>query len=194
MTVKLNSFVLADPQKCIGCKSCEVACAVVHNDQIITTAGTMEIPVIPRLYLVQVPEVTMPVQCRHCEDAPCANACAEGAIVQKNNTIVVEEDACVGCKTCLIACPFGAIDLVPQYRKGQEVIQRVLKSETEDGLVDKPKVIASKCDLCFSREQGPACVEVCPQKAVEIVVPAKEKRKKNEEAALSLFDTIKNFS
>lgn len=193
MSSKLNCFVVADPSKCIGCKACEVACAVVHCDSEVTTAGTMENPVIPRLYLVKTAEVTMPIQCRHCEDAPCANVCPVGAIAQEGNAIVVNEEVCVGCKTCLMACPFGAIDLVPQYKEGKEVVQRVLKAKTDDGLLDKAKVIANKCDLCLTREKGPACVEACPQKALDMVIPAKEKKSRNEEAALSLLDSVKKF-
>ena len=75
MNTQLNSFVVADPGKCIGCKVCEVACAVVHSDVPVTTAGTMVTPIIPKLYVVKTATVTMPIQCRHCEDAPCGNAC-----------------------------------------------------------------------------------------------------------------------
>lgn len=193
MNSKLNSFVVADPSKCIGCKACEVACAVVHCDKPVTTAGTMDTPVIPRLYLVKTAEVTMPIQCRHCEDAPCANVCPVGAISQEGEAIIVNEEVCVGCKTCLMACPFGAIDLVPQYKDGEGVVQRVLKAKTEDGLSDKAQVIANKCDLCSKRIEGPACVEVCPQKALEVIAPAKEKKNRNEEAALSLLESVKKF-
>lgn len=193
MSTKINSFVVADPAKCIGCKVCEVACAVAHTNYGVVTAGTMEDPVIPRLYLVKTAEVTMPVQCRHCEDAPCANVCPVGAISQENNVIVVNEADCVGCKTCMMACPFGAMDLVPKYVKGEEVTQRVLKSETEDGLVEKAVAFASKCDLCISRPDGPACVENCPEQALEIVKPAALKKERNRDAALSLLESVKKF-
>jgi electron transport protein HydN len=193
VNAKLNSFVVADPNKCIGCKVCEVACAVTHSDVQLTTCGNMEVPVIPKLYLVKTAEVTMPIQCRHCEDAPCANACPVNAITQKDNVIVVDEGVCVGCKTCMVACPFGAIDLVPQYKAGQEVAQRVLKSETDEGLTDKGVVIASKCDLCVGRATGPACVESCPEKALEVVTPMKDKKKRNQEAALNLLVSVKKF-
>jgi len=187
-----NSFVVANTNKCIGCKVCEVVCFAVHNknNQVVATVGTVVTPIIPRLYLVKGETLTMPIQCRHCEDAPCANSCIIGAIKQEDNTIVIDENACIGCKTCLLACPFGAIDLLPKFEDGEAVIQANLKEEGEYGLDDKVKTVAYKCDLC--KEHGkPACVAVCPQKALTLVAPAEEKKRRNRQAALSLLAALK---
>lgn len=192
MRVTPNSFVVANVSKCIGCKVCEVACFSVHNknNQVAATVGTVVTPVIPRLHLVKDEKLTIPVQCRHCEDAPCANSCPVGAIKQKDNIIVIDEKTCIGCKTCLLACPFGAIDLLPQYEDGEVVIQANLKEEGKYGIDDKVKTTAYKCDLC--KEHGkPACVDACPQKALTLVAPANEKKLRNRQAALSLLGAIK---
>lgn len=189
-----NSFVIANSNKCIGCKACEVACFAVHNENnnVGATVGTVTIPVISRLYVIKGENYSMPIQCRHCEDAPCANVCPVGAIKQENNAILIDEKACIGCKTCLIACPFGAVDLLPEYDNGEEVVQTNLKEEGEDGLENKVKIIAYKCDLC--KENGnPACINACPQKALTLVTPAKEKKSRNIAAALTLFETVKNY-
>ena len=82
----------------------------------------------------------------HCEDAPCLMACPTGAIAREAGTRVVKVNAelCIGCHSCSIACPFG----VPRFGK--------------DGTMQK-------CDLCSVRlENGlePACVRVCPTKAL----------------------------
>ena len=70
----LNSFILANSEKCVGCKTCEIACALAHLERNPGTAGAADGAFMPRLYVMRTPEVTVPVQCRHCEDAPCANA------------------------------------------------------------------------------------------------------------------------
>lgn len=195
MKTNINAFVVANPNKCIGCRTCEVACSTVHNqnNNVVATVGTMETPVIPRLFLSKAGGLVMPIQCRHCEDAPCANVCPVGAIVQKDNAILVDEKVCVGCKTCLLACPVGAIDLLPQYDQGEKVLQSGLKEESDRQLETKTKYIAYKCDLCKSADRSPACIDVCPQKALTIIFPEQEKKARNEKAALSLLNSIGNF-
>jgi len=191
LKTKLNSFVVANAAKCIGCKSCEVACFTVHNrnNHVAATVGTVTVPIIPRLYLIRSEHGTIPIQCRHCEDAPCANVCPVGAIKQEGNAIIINEKTCIGCKTCLLACPFGAIDLLPQYDDGKEVLQINLKEEEEGGLTQKARVIAYKCDLCEDIGE-PACIKACPVNALTLVTPIEERKARNKEAALSLIKTI----
>lgn len=193
MNTKLNSFVVADPHKCIGCKACELACAAIHDDNAGKTVGTVETPIMPRLFLVKTAEVTMPIQCHHCEDAPCANACPVAAINQVDNKILVNAEVCVGCKTCMMVCPFGAMDLVPKYKDGQIVTQNVLMSETEDGISEKEVMLAHKCDLCVDQTNGPACIRACSQKALKLIIPRQVKRKRNVEAAMNFLDSVKTF-
>ncbi|MEW9124691.1 MAG: 4Fe-4S dicluster domain-containing protein, partial [Thermotaleaceae bacterium] len=184
MKKSLNNFVIADPSKCIGCKACEVACFVVHNanNNVGYTVGTVTTPIIPRLNVIREGDFTMPIQCRHCEDAPCANSCTVGAIKQKDNIIFIEEKACIGCKICLLACPFGAIDLLPQYDNGKPVVQLTLEEDKKMGY---------KCDLCKDSEK-PACIKACPKEALSLVEPFKEQKSKKIKAGLSLLEVFKN--
>lgn len=181
----MNTFVVANPNKCIGCKSCEIACAVAHLGISVVDAGLRDTPFSPRINLIRAERVTVPIQCRHCEDAPCAKVCPVAAIVHQDNKIVVKEELCIGCKTCITACPIGAIDMAPRCEAGREQMQLKLNVLTKEGKQNKEVVTANKCDLCAGRPEGPACVEVCPADALIIVKPkvikdsAKNKRLSN---------------
>ncbi|EGO64654.1 4Fe-4S dicluster domain-containing protein [Acetonema longum] len=179
----MNDFLVADPDKCIGCRTCEIACALAHAAKDALIAGTLDQDFHPRLKVVKIAAVTVPVQCRQCEDAPCANVCPTGAIINKHHSIQVKGEACIGCKSCLLACPFGVMELAPQVMQGETVLQEGLKVVDAAGGRSKEKLVAYKCDLCRERPEGPACAGVCPTQAFKPVAGqtlslyAKQRRK-----------------
>ncbi|EJO5347648.1 4Fe-4S dicluster domain-containing protein [Clostridium botulinum] len=190
----MNTFVVANPNKCIGCRTCEVACAVAHSETNIFTQGMEEVDFNPRLTVTKTAAVSAPIQCRHCEDAPCANICPKRAITNRDGVIYIDKSSCVGCKACAVACPFGAINIVKEYNKGEKVLQNGLKINEQKNVRFKQKMVASKCDLCIGREGGPACVEICPTKALK-VIEAKEIEKsvegKRSQVAVELMNVMK---
>jgi electron transport protein HydN len=109
----------------------------------------------PKLKVVKTYNVSVPVQCKHCENPACMAACLAGAIKREEDKIVVDESKCIGCKGCAEACPFGCIEMVT-----------LLKKVSADG---SPKVVANKCDLCNNVPGGPACVRVCPTAALRLM-------------------------
>lgn len=141
----MNRFIMADADKCIGCRTCEVACAVSHQE-FVTANDFM-----PRIRVVKGDSYTTAVGCHQCEDAPCANVCPTGAIRRSDGAWLVEQAQCIGCKSCMVACPFGAMQVRLEGNRAQ----------------------ALKCDLCAHREGGPACVEACPTHALSCVDPAR---------------------
>ena len=141
----MNRFILADPEKCIGCRTCEVACMMSHQSSATPEAFTS------RIRVVKGGTFTTAVGCHQCEDAPCANVCPTGAIHRAAGAWLVEQARCIGCKSCMVACPFGAMQV------------RVVED----------RVQALKCDLCAHREGGPACVEACPTHALRCIDPAR---------------------
>jgi len=131
-------FVRLD--RCLGCKSCEMACAVEHSVTKSLFKAPAEKPVPRRrLYVEQVDTYKIPLVCRHCEEAPCVAVCRTGAMSQNAITNVVTRDLerCVGCWMCAMTCPYGVIGRQKEAR------------------------IAVKCDLCPDLDR-PACVAACP--------------------------------
>lgn len=170
----MNRFVMADPQGCIGCKTCLAACSEAHK-----TEGLQRYP---RLSLVKTATQTAPVLCRHCEDAPCLQVCPVNVISVRDEAVQLDETLCIGCKLCGLVCPFGTIassgsrpvnapawfthplpDSPPRCAQTLSALHPYLRQET--GV----KTVAVKCDLCYFRPDGPACVQVCPTRALHLV-------------------------
>lgn len=146
----MNRFIVADPQKCIGCRTCEVACVVAHQEEQ-DCAAVSAVAFSARIRVVKGHAFTTAVSCHQCEDAPCANVCPTRAIRRSGGVWLVEQRHCIGCKSCMIACPFGAM----QVTSTNENVQ------------------ALKCDLCSHRGEGPACVAACPTHALSCIDPTK---------------------
>ena len=102
----MNRFIIADASKCIGCRTCEVACVVSHQehqDCAALTPHTFQ----PRIHVIKGVNVSTATACRQCEDAPCANVCPNGAISRDKGFVHVMQERCIGCKTCVVACREG---------------------------------------------------------------------------------------
>lgn len=150
--------IFVRPERCMGCRSCELGCAVQHSKGKTLFAAIQEAPLPQkRLFVESADGFTMPILCRHCEDAPCLNACISGCLYRDEQGFVRrKKERCIGCWTCMMMCPFG-------------VITR-----------DKLKMIAVKCDRCHKLDV-PACVSACPTGALfleEANDMAQDKRKR----------------
>lgn len=134
--------------RCTGCKTCELYCAVERgsNGKTLFKAVQESPAPQPRVWVAGSNETPLPLQCRHCLQAPCLDACLTGALVRdpETNLVVIREDRCIACWTCTMYCPYGVIFPWPQMK------------------------IALKCDRCAYME-NPVCLEVCPAQALELV-------------------------
>lgn len=180
----LNSFVIANPNRCLGCYTCVVACSAAHRKSGLQAA--------PRLHITYSPRGTMPVQCRHCEDAPCAVVCPVNAIEIRDGMVSMKEQACIGCKMCALVCPFGAITMngtfPPSIPKPAGQVQSLL------AWLAGQKTVAIKCDLCCSSTDGPQCVKVCPTKALQLIAGDQVERliKLKRISSVAVVDSILN--
>ncbi|GMO59534.1 MAG: 4Fe-4S dicluster domain-containing protein [Termitinemataceae bacterium] len=153
----MNSFVKATPLRCIGCRTCMIACVVAHEGKRIFEIDPDAYNFNPRLFMVKTAKLSAPVQCRHCENAACLQACTSGAISEKDGSVNIDAKKCIGCKNCVLACPFGAVEIVEKIAADKK------------GAISQPKMVANKCDLCKGSADNPQCVHVCPTNALELV-------------------------
>ncbi len=142
-----------DVSRCTGCRTCEIECAVAHS-----TAGTLAGIIAAgekaqkRVFVEAAGAVSVPLQCRHCEDAPCIAVCPTRAMHRNGPgfPVLVEENLCIGCRACIAVCPFGVVFMGASGR------------------------IVNKCDLCvrrLARGGEPACAAGCPTRAITYVTP-----------------------
>ena len=145
----MAKFIVIDETRCLACGQCMVECAMAHTEAAtLIEALSAETPAQPRVHVEPCGDFGMPLQCRHCEDAPCMAVCPTDAIQRPSpdGPVLLDSQRCIGCKCCLFACPFGVIDL---SRDGKAVV---------------------KCDLCIARTEAgeePACVAGCPTGALQ---------------------------
>jgi Fe-S-cluster-containing dehydrogenase component len=160
---------LIDTTLCIGCRQCEEACnrrnrlqrperpfrdrTVFHEDRRPSTEAftvVNEYPLAPSPTQTDEPHTYVKVQCMHCLDSACVSACIVGALSKTpDGAVVYDPDICIGCRYCLLACPFQ----VPAY-------------EYHDALTPRVR----KCEFCADPERGlgadPACAAACPTEAI----------------------------
>ncbi|UYM07791.1 4Fe-4S dicluster domain-containing protein [Solicola gregarius] len=133
-----------DQRTCVGCHACTVACKTEHDVPV----GQF------RTWVKYVDSGSYPdntrdfgvMRCNHCTDAPCVKICPTEALFKRDDGIVdFDGDSCIGCKSCMQACPYDAI------------------------YIDEDTNTAAKCNFCAHRvDEGlePACVVVCPTHSI----------------------------
>jgi Fe-S-cluster-containing dehydrogenase component len=158
--------VAIDLKRCTGCQSCTVACKIENGTPpgvFWTRVLEKEEGTYPFAY-----KVFMPARCNHCGDAPCITVCPTGASYRRSqdNIVLVNQDVCIGCGSCVVACPYDQ-RFMPETTRGYYGEQ---ETPFEAGAYRKwQKGAAQKCTLCVHRIDAglkPACVETCPTKAL----------------------------
>jgi len=118
----MTKALIIDYEKCVGCRTCEMACSIQHKKAIN--------PLQSRIAIVrwEMEGQGVPIMCSHCESAPCVAVCPVTAISRDESlgSLVVDYERCIGCRMCVAACPFGAMGFDGESR-------RVVKCDLCDG-------------------------------------------------------------
>ncbi|MDY6973134.1 MAG: 4Fe-4S dicluster domain-containing protein [Thermodesulfobacteriota bacterium] len=169
--------MVIDLRRCIGCWACTIACKEEHflprgilwNRVLISESGRFP-TVTKEMY---------PVLCNHCEEAACVEVCPSGASIKREDGVVlIDSDKCVGCRYCVVACPYQHRtfydDVQSEYfpRQGLTAFEKLGRE-----IYPLEKGTAVKCNFCVERiDEGlgrglkpgvdrdatPACVNICP--------------------------------
>ncbi len=157
--------VLVDTTVCVGCRNCEFTCKTAHDlptepiesyadrsvfkklrrpsDKALTVVNEFHNPKNELL------PINVKQQCMHCDHPACVSACIVGAFTKMDNgSVVWDGGKCIGCRYCMVACPFQ----VPTFEFDKAI---------------EPEI--RKCDFCINRtkeDKLPACVEICPVEAL----------------------------
>ena len=134
--------VFVNEEWCLGCHLCEYNCAFANSGKKYMASALKGKKIFPRIQVEGDEKITYAVSCRHCDDPLCVKSCIAGALSEKDGVIKVDKSKCVGCLTCVLVCPYGAL------------------SPSESGVMQK-------CELCLENSCGkPACVAGCPNNAI----------------------------
>lgn len=140
--------IYPEEEVCVNCHLCQVYCLVEHSkSKDIIKAYKMEKDrAMTRVLVEEKDSVSFALQCRHCDEPVCVYSCITGAMQKDPVTgvVKVDQDKCIGCWTCVLVCPYGAV--LPDYLHEHAV----------------------KCDLCPGRAM-PVCVEKCPNESLQYI-------------------------
>ncbi len=156
--------MVIDLVRCVACDACTMACRqakATGPDVLLAKVLKYEVGRYPNSRLGY-----LPILCNQCDRPACVEVCPRGAAQKLDNgVVVIDQDKCVGCQACVVACPYGArsgFKPVAYYFSGHQTPFEELRArENRTGKVQK-------CDFCIDRVnlgRQPACVEACPAEA-----------------------------
>lgn len=159
----MTKVLARDYTKCHGCRECETACGMTSE---LRTGSAR-----PRVKAIswELEGWGVAIGCQHCEAPPCMSVCPKEAVFADDelNRVMVDYDKCIGCRMCVAACPFGAIEFDTE-------VKRVIK-----------------CDLC---DGDPVCAKLCAYGAIRYVDEEEECAVKMMNVAEKLREMVTGLS
>ncbi len=149
-----------DSDVCTGCRICELRCSLHHRRESNPSRALLHV------VRLESQGLFIPTVCKHCTEAFCISACPTGAMYRDSSTgaVLVDTAKCVGCRSCIVACPWGLVWMNPE------------------GKIDK-------CDLCGG---DPQCAKWCPTEAIKYACSDKQHVKKMRRAAIKDAPGVKD--
>lgn len=155
--------MVIDLRRCIGCNACTIACKQQYGNPpgiFYSHVNITEVGKYP-----DARQVPLPVLCNHCDNPPCVDVCPTGASQkQTNGMVTIDEDKCIGCRYCMVACPYNVRQFIGSEpvgyypeKGGLTAYEKVAYAQHQVGTVEK-------CSFCATRVaagQLPACVLTC---------------------------------
>jgi len=153
-------LLVVDPDACTGCRVCELVCSFYHTKEFNPERSRI------RIIKDDSMGINVPMVCQQCEKPLCVEACPVEAIQKDEQTgvVTINEEKCIGCKLCVLACPFGGTSIDPELG------------------------LAIKCDLCGG---DPQCAKYCITKAISYVEPGRVGYLLKKKGAERLAELIK---
>jgi carbon-monoxide dehydrogenase iron sulfur subunit len=156
----MEMMLVVDHEKCTGCRLCEMVCSVTHTG--------VNNPSRSRIHVIKWPleGFELPMLCQQCEEAPCIAVCPKDALSRDAHLgrVALNYELCIGCKLCVMACPFGGMGI-----------------DTDDRRV-------IKCDLC---DGDPVCASMCYSGALRFVPAGSAGLIKKRDAGMKLSEVMR---
>ena len=159
----MEKILIVDHKKCTGCRACEMVCSVKHTG--------VNNPTRSRIHVIKWPleGFELPMLCQQCEEAPCIAVCPKDPLSRDPilGQVALDYELCIGCKMCVMACPFGGMGIDTVARQG------------------------IKCDLC---DGNPTCVRFCDPGALQFLPASSVNLAKKRDAGLKLSGVMRKAS
>ena len=142
----MTKAIITDLNRCVGCLSCMVACKAVNNVPIGSYWNKV-LRIGPSLKegatsSHDVEMYYLPVSCQHCDNPECVSVCPTGASYRdENNVVLVDKEKCIGCKYCMMACPYG----VRSWSPSEHVVEKCTLCGQLTSVGEEPKCVAACC-------------------------------------------------
>lgn len=139
-----RNCIVVNLDRCLGCYSCEVACKM-ENDITFGERWNKVVQVEPFGTFPHVSTYWIPTMCQQCENSPCTHVCPTGASYrdEKTGIVLVNKEKCIGCKYCMMACPYG----VRSWNKTEHVVEKCTLCNHLTSVGEKPACVKNCCGI-----------------------------------------------